>query len=176
MILVLRYWLIPQSCPEQFYNRILISKWADRWLVKFDPSKCKSLIISRKCIKPTRQELSLSNVVILSVQFPKHLCICLSCDRSWEHHQIQIVIDKAWKRIGILLYMKYNLGRLSLQTIYFAFHSTIWDNMYEYLMEEVDKIHNEVVKNVTGCTKLVSLADRSRESELGSIEGLLEKT
>ena len=34
-----------------------ISKWADSLLVKFNPFKCKSLIISRKRIKPTHLKL-----------------------------------------------------------------------------------------------------------------------
>ena len=104
----------------------------------------------------------MSNVVIPSVQFHKHLGICLSCDGTWDH-QIQMVVDKAWKRIGILRNLEYNLDRLSLQTIYFSFirpileyGDTVWDNMYEYQMEELDKIQNEAARIVTGCTKLVS--------------------
>ena len=71
-----------------------ITKWADRWLVKFNPSYCKSLIISRKRIKPIHPELSMSNVVIPSLHFHKHLGICLSCDGTWDY-QIQMVVDKA---------------------------------------------------------------------------------
>ena len=90
-----------------------IGKWADRWLVQCNPSKCKSLITSSKQIKPIHPDQSLSNVVIPSVQFHKHLGICLSCDGTWEH-QIQAVVYKAWKRIVILRSFKYNIDRLSL--------------------------------------------------------------
>ena len=36
--------------------------------------------------------------------------------------------------------------------------------MYGYHKEELDKIQNEAARIVTGCTKLVSLSDLSRES------------
>ena len=75
------------------------------------------------------------------------------------------------KRIGILRNLKFNLDRLSLQTIYISFirpileyGDTIWDNMYEYQMEELDKMKNEAARIVTRCAKLVSLAELSKES------------
>ena len=147
-----------------------INNWAGRWLVKFNPSKPKSLLISRKRIKPDHPVLTMSNTAIPSVQFHKHLGICLSCDGSWDQ-QIQSIVEKAWKRIGILRHLKFLLDRLSLQTIYFSFlrpileyGDTVWDNMYEYHKEKLDKIQNEAARIVTGCTKLVSLSDLSRES------------
>ena len=138
-------------------------------LVKFNPSKCKPLIISRKHIRPIHPELSISDVVIPSVQFHNHLGFCLSCDGTWDQ-QIQMVVDTAWKGIRILRKLKFILDRLSLKTIYFSFirpileyGDTIWDNMYEFKMEELDQIQNEAARIVTGCTKLVSLAHLSKE-------------
>ena len=147
-----------------------INNWADKWLVKFNLSKSKSLLISRKRVKPDHLVLTMSNIVIPSVQFHNHLGICVSCDGSWDQ-QIQSIVEKAWKRIGILRRLKFLLDRLSLQTIYFSFirpileyGDTVLDNMYEYHKEELDKIQNEAARIVTGCTKLVSLSDLSRES------------
>ena len=147
-----------------------INNWADKWLVKFNPSKSKSLLISRKRDKPDHPVLTMSNIAIPSVQFHKHLGICLSSDGSWDQ-QIQSIVEKAWKRIGILRRSKFLLDRLSLQTIYFSFirpileyGDTVWDNMYEYHKEELDKIQNDAARIVTGCTKLLSLSDLSRES------------
>ena len=62
-----------------------VSRWADRWLVKFNPSKSKSLLISRKQIKPVHLDLSLSDVVIPSVPSHKHLGIII-----WDNiHEYQ---------------------------------------------------------------------------------------
>ena len=41
-----------------------ITDWANRWLVKFNPSKSESLIISRKRNKPVHPELFMSGVGI----------------------------------------------------------------------------------------------------------------
>ena len=67
--------------------------------------------------------------------------------------------------------LRFQLDRLSLQTIYFSFIRPIleygditWDNIHEYQKEELDKIQNEAARIVTGCTKLVSIVDLIRES------------
>ena len=131
-------------------------------MVKFNPSKSKSLLISRKRVKPVHPDRSMSDVVIPSVQSHKHLGIHLSCDGNWDQ-QVQ--------RIGVLRRLRFQLDRLSLQTIYFSFirpileyGDIIWDNIHEYQKEELDKIQNEAARIVTGCTKLVSIVDLIRES------------
>ena len=113
----------------------------DGWL-KFNPSKPKSLLISRKRVKAVHPDLSMSDVVIPSVQSHKHLCIHLSCDGNWDQ-QVQCTVEKAWKRIGVLRRLRFQLDRLSLQTIYFSFIRPI----LEY--EKLDKIQNEAARIVT---------------------------
>ena len=98
-----------------------ITALANRWLVKFNPSKSESLIISRKRNKPAHPKLFMSGVEIPSVQVHKHLGIFISNDGSLEYHVNQILM-KAWKRIGIMRNLKLHLDRTSLQTIYFFFY------------------------------------------------------
>ena len=43
-------------------NRIIL--WADKWLVRFNPSKSESFIISRKRNKPTHPDLLMYNTII----------------------------------------------------------------------------------------------------------------
>ena len=144
-----------------------IQLWADKWLVKFNPSKSESLIISRKRNKPTHPILS--NVEIPSLDIHKHLGIYLSNNGSWDLH-LRSITEKAWKRIGILRHLKYKLDRNSLQTIYFTFikpvleyGDVVWDNMYQYQKDELNKIQNEAARIVTGSTKLVSMVDLNKE-------------
>ena len=94
-----------------------ITDWANRWLVKFNPSKSESLIISRKRNKPVHQELFMSGVGIPSVQVHKHLGIFISIDGSWDYHVNQS-LTKAWKRIGIMRRLKLRLDRTPLQYIF----------------------------------------------------------
>ena len=63
-----------------------INSWADRWLVKFNPSKSESLIMSRKANKPTHPPLHMSDEEISTVAHHKHLGIYLSNDWSCKYH------------------------------------------------------------------------------------------
>ena len=81
--------------------------------------------------------------------------------------------------------LKICLDRKSLQVIYFTFITPIieygdvvWDDIPQYLKNDLDKIQNEAARIVTGCRKLVSLdelkiecgweslADRRRKHKL----------
>ena len=59
-----------------------ITDWAQKWLVKFNPSKSESLVISRKRNKTNHPGLFMSNIEIPSVTSHKHLGIVLSNDGS----------------------------------------------------------------------------------------------
>ena len=147
-----------------------ITDWAQKWLVKFNPAKSESLVISRKRIKPDHPSLFMSNIEIPSVTSHKHLGFFLSNDGSWDIH-INKLIEKAWKRIGVMRYLKIRLDRRSLQTIYFSFirpileyGDVIWGNLSQGLKDQLDKVQNEAARIVAGCTKLVSIADLIQES------------
>ena len=74
-----------------------ITRWAQRWLVKFNPAKSGSLVISRKRFKPDHPSLYMSNFEIPSVTSHKHLSFFfLSSDGSWDIY-INKSIEKAWK-------------------------------------------------------------------------------
>ena len=75
----------PDDMANTFQNDInKINTWADTWLVKFNPNKSESLVISRKNIKPIHPDLNMSNILIPNVQTHKHLGIHLSSDGSWD--------------------------------------------------------------------------------------------
>ena len=147
-----------------------ITLWAQKWLVKFNPSKSESLVISRKRFKPSHPDLFMLNTEIQSVTSHKHLGIFLSDDESWDFHNGKS-IEKAWQRIGVMRLLKTRLDRLSLQIIYFSFirpileyGDVIWDNLSQELKSQLDKVQNEAARIVTGCTKLVSIVDLYHES------------
>ena len=92
-------------------NRIII--WADKWLVRFNPSKSESLIIFRKLNKPTHPDLLIYNVVIPQVNIHKHLGVFISSNVSWDNH-LENMIDKSRKKISIMRHLKSVLDTLSL--------------------------------------------------------------
>ena len=140
-----------------------ISKWAKSWLVKFNPNKNESLIISRKINQPDHPPVFMSNQEINEVQFHKHLGIYIASDCSWHKH-IEYVKSKAWSRINVMRKFKYTLDRKSLETIYIAFvrpileyADVVWDNCTQQEKHEIEKIQLEAARIATGTTKLVSV-------------------
>ena len=122
-----------------------ISKWAEAWLVKFNPLKTESLHISRKTNKPVHPSLIMLGQQINEVEFHKHLGIYFSNDGSWHKH-IDYIKEKAWTRINIMRRLKYEIDRKSLEIIYTTFTrpileyaDVIWDNCSDYEKQELEK-------------------------------------
>ena len=92
-------------------DRIII--WADKWLVRFNPSKSESLIIFRKCNKPTHPDLLIYNAVTPLVNIHKHLGVFISSNVSFDNH-LENIIDKSRKKISIMRHLRSVLDRLSL--------------------------------------------------------------
>ena len=167
----------PDSCWAKLQSDInKINDWAQNWIVKFNPLKSESLVITRKSIKPVHPDVFMSNKKIPDVQSHKRLGIYLSHDGKWECH-IKNSVDKAWSRINIMRTLKHRLDRISLQTIYFSFihpiieyADVVWDNCPQYLKEQIDKIQIESARIVTGCIKLASLDDLAKEAGWESLQ------
>ena len=56
--------------------------WAWKWLVKFNPGKNESFVVTKKINKPIHPPSFMLNEQIKEVQFNKHLGIYLSTDCS----------------------------------------------------------------------------------------------
>ena len=111
--------------------------------VTFNPSKNKSLFISRKINKAIHPPLYMQNVQIQEVSSHKHLGLYFSNHCSWHHH-INYIKQKAWLRIHIMRKLKFTLDRKPLETVYLVsirplleHGDVIWDNK-----NELDKIKN----------------------------------
>ena len=116
-----------------------ISQWAQKWLIKFNPSKSESLVISRKRVKPNHPRLFMLNTEILSVNSHKNLGMYLTNDGSWDM-QIGKSVEKAWKRIGGMRFLKTRLDRLSPQIIYFSFIRPILECAILYMGQSFSRV------------------------------------
>ena len=161
---------IPESAATLNSDLSKICKWAQTWLVSFNPSKTESMIISRKINKPIHPSINMLNQEIQETYTHKHLGIYLSHDCSWREH-IDSIKSKAWNRINILRKMKLILDRKSLEIIYKSFIRPILDygdilfsNCSLQEKQDLDKIQTEAARIVTGSTKLVSLDNLSKET------------
>ena len=140
-----------------------IYSWAKTWLVDFNAAKTVSLIISKKRSKPHHPVLTLGGTNINEVSYHKHLGIVLSSDATWTNH-LEIVLAKAWKRLGYIRQYKFLLNRTSLQKLYQAFirpllvyGNILWDNCTIENQRSVENVQLEAARLVTGATKLYSI-------------------
>ena len=141
-----------------------IAEWALKWLVKFNPLKTESLLISRKT-NTVHPPVFMLDQQIKEVGSHKHLGVILSNDCSWQKH-IDYIKENAWTRINIMRRLKYYLDKKSLETIYKSFirplleyADVIWDNCTQQNKNELELIQLEAARISTGATKLVSVAN-----------------
>ncbi|XP_060607755.1 uncharacterized protein LOC132759899 [Ruditapes philippinarum] len=158
-----------------------ISSWADKWLVKFNPSKSETMLITRKTSKLFHPPLSMQNQTISSVTSHKHLGLHFSDDGSWHIH-INHVKERAWKRIHIMRKFKFQLDRKSLEIIYLSYirpileyADVVYTNCTQYEKDELDKIQHEASRIVSGVTKLVSIHQLHREVSWESLDSRRKK-
>ena len=140
-----------------------IFNWSKTWLVSFNPSKTESMIFSKKVKKPNHPNLYMNNISIDHFDSHKHLGITLSSDASWKKH-ISITLKKAWQRVGILRSLKFILSRSSLERMYLSFirpileyGDVLWDNCSQSLRNDIEAVHVEAARIVTGATKLCNI-------------------
>ena len=105
------------------------------------------------------------NQQIKEVESHKHLGVILSNDCSWQKH-IDYIKGKAWTRINIMRWLKYDIDRKSLETIYKSFirplleyADVIWDNCTQQNKKELELIQLEAARISTGAAKLASVAN-----------------
>jgi hypothetical protein len=112
----------------------------------------------------------MSNTVIKEVETHKHLGVYLSNDGSWHEH-IEYIKQKAWARINIMQKLKFILDRKSLETIYMSFvrpileyADVVWDNTTKKHENDLEQVQLEAMRIISGCTKLVSIANLYKET------------
>ena len=117
---------------------------------------------------------------INEVVYHKHLRVIFSNNCTWHSH-IESIKSKSWKRINIMRKLKFQLDRKSLQT-YFSFirplleyADVVWNNCTQYESEDIEKIHNEAARIVTGATKLVSIEKLLLETGWETLESRRKK-
>ena len=108
----------PNQAAEILNSDLLkISRWANLWLVKFNPNKNEVMLISCKTYTLSHSPIIMMNQQIQEVQFLKHLGVSISSDCS-SHQHIDYIKQKAWTRHNIMRKLKFDLDRKSLETIY----------------------------------------------------------
>ncbi|CAG2256072.1 unnamed protein product [Mytilus edulis] len=113
------------------------------------------MTISRKLHKPDHPKLNMDNVTVTEVSTHKHLGLHISNDGTWHKH-IDVITEKAYKRLNVLRKFKFILDRRTLETIYLTYirplleyADVIWDNTHLL----IDKIKQEQTEAATIVTE-----------------------
>ena len=140
-----------------------ISDWANFWLVAFNASKTLSVIFSRESNPVVHPSLFMHDTMINETTNHKHLGLVLSNNCSWTEH-INSISDKAWARLNLMRTLKFRVSRRSLEKMYISYvrpfieySDSVWDNCSTESKNQLESIHIEAARVITGATKLCSI-------------------
>ena len=133
------------------------------WLVDFHPRKTVSFLVSKKANGIVHPPLIMNNTILSESSSHKHLGITFSNTCDWTEH-ISRISKSAWTRINLLRALKFRIHRNTLERIYFAFirplleySDSVWDNCSNECKSQLESIHNEAARIVSGAAKLCSI-------------------
>ena len=139
-----------------------ISKWAEKWLVKFSAPKTKSMLITKKRLPAVAPPLVMNGSVLEEVDTFKHLGVTLSKDLFWNKH-IENLATTAGKCLDILNALKYKLDRVTLEKLYVAFirskleySNIVWDNCSKQLSDLLEGVQYRAAKIISGAISRTS--------------------
>lgn len=140
-----------------------ISKWAADWLVDFNPAKTLTLLVTRKNQPVFHPPLEMNDILITETSNHKHLGITFSSSCTWSEH-INNIVEKAWGRLNLLRSLKFKVNRKALEKMYMAYvrplleySDSVWDNCSSESKKQLESVHNEAARIITGATKLCSI-------------------
>ena len=123
----------------------------------------------------------MGNTVISEVSSHKHLGIILYKDMTWNN-RINTIVDKAYKRLGILRKHKFNLDICSLHKMYKLFirplleyGNIIWDNCSQESKKAVENIQLDAARIATGAIKVCSVQKLYNETGYETLQNRRKK-
>ena len=158
----------------------LISEWAFKWKMSFNPDSTKQaqdIIFSRKKVKSSHPSVYFNNIPVNSTSEHKHLGMLLDDKLSYEHH-LKFVLNKIKKTIGLLPEFQQILPRQSLITIYKSFirpHLDYGDIVYDRAFNEsfhknLESIQYNSAIAITGAIRGASSEKLFQELGLESVK------
>ena len=141
---------------------LMIQRWSQQWLVEVSTEKSVSMLISKKCVPTQMLPVSYGNANLENVIHHKHLGLWFDTKLSWSYH-IENICAVASKRLNMMLPLKYELNRDTLETIYKTFvrpvleyGDVIFDNCTEQQKSELEFIQMQAARTVTGAKRHTS--------------------
>ena len=142
-----------------------IQKWADQWLVTFNPMKTELLNISNKrAVNFDNHSVYFDNTKLQGVSQHKHLGVTFNSKLKWSNH-----IDNLTKGVksmcDVMNRLKHSLSRSTLEVIYFTFvrpkleyACIVFDDCTENEKNKLESIQLYCARIVTGAKRGTSHA------------------
>ena len=153
----------------------LIHQWSQNWLVTFSPSKTKALTISNRTDAHLNPPLQFSGHEIDEVKAHNYLGLKFATNLRWNHH-IHDISLKARKRLNLMIPLKFQLDRKSLEIMYNSFvlpvmeyAIVVWGGTFDSDLLKLEKIHVDGMRLVTGATARSNIANLYKETSFLSI-------
>ena len=155
-----------RNAVEASLNRDLhrIKAWADKWNVTFEPSKCKSMVMSRKR-PPSKLDLFFDNCKLTQNNDLEILGVKLDSKLVWSNH-ISAIATRAGQRLGALRKVANKLDIQGRANVYKAqvrslmeYASLSWMNAAPSHLQQLDNIQKKALKVIgvdedTACKQL----------------------
>ena len=126
-----------------------LSQWAKQWLVKFNPTKTKYLIFSKKLEHNTYNDLYLEGKALEKVDTHRHLGLIMNSRLTWDNH-INHICTEAGKRLSIIKRLSNCIAPLTKIHIYKSFirpvleyGSVIFDSCSISLAEKIECVQKQ---------------------------------
>jgi hypothetical protein len=144
--------------------------WADKWKVTFEPTKCKTMVLSRKRT-PSKLELYFGACKLPSVEELEILGVTIDSKLTWSKH-ISAISTKAGQKLGALRKVANKLDAKGRATVYKAqvrsimeYASLSWINVSPTILNHLDNIQKKALK-VIGVNEATALSQLNITSRL----------
>jgi len=153
-----------------------LSSWASRCLVKFNPTKTKYLIFSKKMRQQQYEPLLLQNKELQQAGTHKHLGLTLNSRLTWDDH-INRICQDAGKRLSTIKRLPHNISPHTKIHIYCTFirplleyASVVFDNCSAALSDQLESVQRQAALAATRAYRHTSTNNLFQECGLATLK------
>ena len=149
-----------------------LGRCARKWGMRFQPTKCNMMQLTRKGVKKVIATYTLEGTVLENVDRIKYLGVTITKDLRWNIH-VGNICTKADRTLGFLRRNISSCPRHVKEMAYkglvrpvLKYASPVWDPRGKTLQDELEKVQNRAARFVT----------RNYNFETGSMTKILEQS
>ena len=132
-----------------------LRQWSTNWLVNFNPTKTKYMVLSKKLTPPVYNDLFIGTTKLEKVGIHKQLGITFNNSMTWEHH-ITDICKRAGSRIDLIRRLPASITPLTKLHIYTTFvrplleyGNVLFDNCTGEMQELLENTQRQAALAIT---------------------------